>query len=86
MGEFRKMKMSQFPKNQWGSIVDYDDEDFMMPRKIIEMGLLPGTIFRILYQAPFGGPIYIEFGKERNRIALRISEAAYILVKNYSEH
>ncbi len=52
-----------------------------MPNKIIEMGLLPETIFRILYQAPFNGPMYVEFGEERSRIALREEEGDFIIVE-----
>ena len=52
-----------------------------MPSKIIEMGLLPETAFRILYQAPFRGPLYVEFGDEKSRIALREEEARFIIVQ-----
>lgn len=52
-----------------------------MPGKIIEMGLLPDTAFKILYQAPFKGPLYIEFGSEKSRIALREEEARFIIVE-----
>lgn len=52
-----------------------------MPSKIIEMGLLPETEFIILYQAPFRGPLYIEFGTEKSRIALRQEEAEFIIAK-----
>ena len=52
-----------------------------MPSKIIEMGLLPDTVFKILYQAPFSGPLYIEFGEEKSRIALREEEAKFIFVE-----
>jgi len=52
-----------------------------MPNKIIEMGLLPETDFRILYQAPFNGPLYVEFGDEKSRIALRQEEARFIIVE-----
>ncbi len=52
-----------------------------MPNKIIEMGLLPDTAFKILYQAPFKGPLYIEFGDEKSRIALREEEARFIIVE-----
>ena len=64
-------KLSNFPKNKLGKILGYDDDHLKMPNKIIEMGLLPETIFKILYQAPFNGPLYIEFGQEKSRIALR---------------
>jgi ferrous iron transport protein A len=53
-----------------------------MPNKIIEMGLLPDTLFKILYQAPFNGPLYIEFGEEKSRIALRVEEAQFIIVES----
>ena len=59
----------------------YENDDLIMPNKIIEMGLLPETAFRILYQAPFSGPLYIEFGDEKSRIALREEEARFIIVE-----
>mgnify|MGYP000473367782 CR=1 FL=1 len=64
-----------------GKITGYDNDELLMPNKIIEMGLLPGTDFKILYQAPFRGPLYIEFGEEKSRIALREEEARYIFVQ-----
>ena len=59
----------------------YENDDLRMPNKIIEMGLLPETVFKILYQAPFKGPMYIEFGDEKSRIALREEEAQFIIVE-----
>lgn len=56
-----------------------------MPGKIIEMGLLPGTVFRVLYQAPFSGPLYVEFGEEKSRIALRQEEARFIIVETLKD-
>lgn len=70
-----------FPLKKAGKIVGYDNDDLRMPGKIIEMGLLPQTAFRILYQAPFSGPLYIEFGEEKSRIALREEEARFIIVE-----
>ena len=75
-------KLCCFPKEKLGKIVGYENEDLKMPSKIIEMGLLPETSFRILYQAPFKGPLYIEFGDEKSRIALREEEARFIIVEN----
>lgn len=74
-------KLCCFPLNKEGKIVDYDNENLRMPSKIIEMGLLPETSFKILYQAPFRGPLYIEFGEEKSRIALREEEARFIIVE-----
>ena len=75
------VKLCCFPKNELGKIVGYENDDLKMPNKIIEMGLLPETAFRILYQAPFSGPLYVEFGDEKSRIALREEEARFIIVE-----
>lgn len=74
--------LSSFPKNKIGKIVDYDNDNLDMPTKIIEMGLLPETLFKILYQAPFNGPLYVEFGEEKSRIALRKEEGDFIIVED----
>ncbi|SDQ44876.1 ferrous iron transport protein A [Chryseobacterium soldanellicola] len=74
-------KLSGFPKNKMGKITGYDNNQLKMPNKIIEMGLLPETSFRILYQAPFSGPMYVEFGEEKSRIALREEEGDFIIVE-----
>lgn len=76
-------KLCCFPKNILGKIVGYENDDLKMPNKIIEMGLLPETVFRILYQAPFSGPLYVEFGDEKSRIALREEEARFIIVESF---
>lgn len=74
-------KLCCFPKAKLGKIVGYENDDLKMPNKIIEMGLLPETYFKILYQAPFKGPLYVEFGDEKSRIALREEEARFIIVE-----
>ena len=74
-------KLCCFPKKKMGRIIGYDNDQLKMPNKIIEMGLLPETSFKILYQAPFRGPLYIEFGDEKSRIALRQEEAMFIYVE-----
>ncbi|MBW7675291.1 FeoA family protein [Chryseobacterium chendengshani] len=76
--------LSRFPKNRLGRILGYDNDHLKMPNKIIEMGLLPETVFRILYQAPFNGPLYVEFGDEKSRIALRKEEGEYIMVEDWN--
>ena len=73
-------KLCCYPKDKPGKILGYENDDLIMPSKIIEMGLLPETAFKILYQAPFKGPLYIEFGDEKSRIALREEEARFIIV------
>ena len=74
-------KMCCFPRNTKGKIKGYDNDDLHMPNKIIEMGLLPETSFVILHQAPFNGPLYIEYGEEKTRVALREEEARFIFVE-----
>lgn len=74
--------LSNFPKNKIGKIVGYENDGLKMPTKIIEMGLLPETLFKILYQAPFNGPLYVEFGEEKSRIALRKEEGDFIIVED----
>ncbi|MFC0428328.1 FeoA family protein [Chryseobacterium scophthalmum] len=82
MKDIQLHTLSSFPKNKIGKIVDYDNDNLKMPTKIIEMGLLPETLFKILYQAPFNGPLYIEFGDEKSRIALRKEEGDFIIVED----
>ncbi|RRQ47108.1 ferrous iron transport protein A [Chryseobacterium sp. SC28] len=64
-----------------GKIIGYDNENLQMPTKILEMGLLPETLFQVLFQAPFGGPLYIEYGAEKTKVALREQEAKFIKVE-----
>ncbi len=75
-------KLCCFPQKTKGKISGYDNEDLQMPSKIIEMGLLPETHFEILHQAPFHGPLYIEYGDEKTRVALREEEAKFIFVES----
>ncbi|MFL9833988.1 FeoA family protein [Chryseobacterium terrae] len=82
MKDIQLHTLSSFPKNKIGKIKDYDNNNLKMPTKIIEMGLLPETLFKILYQAPFNGPLYIEFGEEKSRIALRKEEGDFIIVED----
>ncbi|MGD1318577.1 FeoA family protein [Chryseobacterium sp. 2R14A] len=82
MKDIQSNTLSSFPKNIIGKIVGYENDGLKMPAKIIEMGLLPETLFKILYQAPFGGPLYVEFGEEKSRIALRKEEGDFIIVED----
>ncbi|AYO58734.1 ferrous iron transport protein A [Chryseobacterium sp. 6424] len=82
MKTLKSNKLCCFPKDKQGKIVGYENDELKMPNKIIEMGLLPETGFRILYQAPFSGPLYIEYGAEKSRIALRQEEAQFIIVES----
>lgn len=50
-------------------MVNHDNEDDVTPTKIIDMGLVPGTEFMILFQSPFNGLFYVGFGKKDGIIA-----------------
>jgi ferrous iron transport protein A len=65
-----------------GKILGYDNDHLKMPNKIIEMGLLPETLFRILYQAPFNGPMYVEFGDEKAVLLFVKKKEIISLLKN----
>lgn len=70
-----------FPDKVKGIIKGYENEELEMPNKIIEMGLLPETEFVILFRAPLGGPMCVEYGAEKTRVVLRTEEAKFILVE-----
>ena len=79
---FSMDRLCNFPSLVKGKIKGYDNAELIMPNKIIEMGLLPETNFVILHKAPFGGPLYIEFGVEKTQVALRLEEAKFIFVES----
>jgi ferrous iron transport protein A len=48
-------------------------------RRIMEMGLVPGTLVRIVAAAPMGDPLTIEL--RATRLSIRRAEAAFVRVK-----
>jgi len=51
-------KLSDLQKGEKGKIVDVSSQE--IPMKLLEMGCLPGNSVRLIQQAPFQGPIYLE--------------------------
>jgi len=47
-------------------------------RRLMELGLLPGTALRVVRRVPMGGLLEIEV--RRSRVTLRMTEAARVLV------
>lgn len=47
-------------------------------RRLMELGLLPGTAVRVVRQAPLGGVIQLEV--RRSRLTVRLSEASQLYV------
>ncbi|GAB4454753.1 MAG: hypothetical protein OHK0036_18390 [Bacteroidia bacterium] len=70
------MKLSDSPYFRKGKISGFSDD--MIASKLIEMGLLPGSIVEVLRSAPLGCPLYIKVGNYR--LALRKKEAEKVLV------
>jgi ferrous iron transport protein A len=52
--------------------------DRSFQRRLMELGLLPGTSLRVVRRVPLGGLLEIEV--RRSRVTLRMSEAAQVLV------
>ena len=48
-------------------------------RRLLEMGVVPGVLVRVIKTAPLGDPLEIRV--RENHLALRRSEAATIIVK-----
>ncbi len=47
-------------------------------RRLMELGLLPGTAVRVVRQAPLGGVMELEV--RRSRLTVRLSEASQLYV------
>lgn len=66
-------------KGQKGIISSVDTQ--ILPSKLYEIGLLPGTEVQLKFTGPFHDPICIAFGKDNTKIALRKSEAQHIMIE-----
>jgi len=71
--------LSKLKPSQKARVVGFSEED--IPNKILEMGIVPGVSVQLKQQAPLGGPLYVEYGKEKSTIMLRRSEAGHILIE-----
>lgn len=75
----KSFSLSDLKRRQTAKVVGFSEE--IIPNKILEMGLVPGVSVSIKHQAPFKGPICIEYGKEKSNIMLRVDEAQSILIE-----
>lgn len=78
----KKQSLFDFPIGRKAKVCSYDNENLEIPTKILEMGILPDTQVVVLHKGLFNGPLYIEYGVEKTRVALRASEAKFILVES----
>jgi ferrous iron transport protein A len=72
-----ELKLSEYALGKIGIIKGVLENP--VSTKLAEFGILPGVAFSILNKAPFKGPIFIQI--DNNRIALRLKEAAFIIVE-----
>jgi len=69
-----KSNLSKFNPGESARIVNIAEHE--IAPKLIEMGLYPGKLVRILFRAPFHGPFAVDAGG--TVISLREEEAALI--------
>lgn len=77
-----KPSLVDLPLGQHAKIVSIDC-DRRLSRRLMEMGLLPGTRVRLVRVAPFGDPI--ELRVRNYSLSLRRAEAAKIAVRPEGE-
>ncbi len=63
-------------------LVDLDGER-SFKRRLMELGMLPGTLIRVIRRAEVGGVLELEV--RRSRLSLRMGEARGILVHAVAE-
>ncbi|MGB5547974.1 MAG: FeoA family protein [Polyangiales bacterium] len=77
-----KPSLVDLPLGQHAKIVSIDCER-RLSRRLMEMGLLPGTRVRLVRVAPFGDPV--ELRVRNYSLSLRRAEAAKIAVRPEGE-
>ena len=70
-------KLSDLNKGEKARILDVSSQE--IPIKLLEMGCLPGNSVRLIQQAPFQGPIYIEING--SHVAIRKETAKLIEIE-----
>ena len=73
----RNAPASQFSVGMSGVIDRFTNED--LAGKLLDIGVRPGALLRIVRKGPFGGSWYVKI--DRHCIALRKQELACILIK-----
>ncbi len=74
-----QLSLSILKPTQKAKVVGFAEEN--IPTKILEMGIVPGVSVKLKRQAPWNGPLYLEYGKEKSTIMLRKEEARNILIE-----
>ncbi len=71
------VRLIDLPDGQEGRLVRLEGERAFR-RRLMELGLLPGTPVRVVRRAAIGGVLELEV--RRSRLTVRISEACLVLV------
>ncbi|WP_295841252.1 FeoA family protein [uncultured Apibacter sp.] len=71
--------LSFLKPTQEAKVIGFSEDN--IPTKILEMGIVPGVFVKVKRQAPWNGPLFIEYGKEKSTIMLRKEEADCILIE-----
>ena len=69
--------LSTLRANSWARVLEIQSGP-IAPR-LVEMGFCKGCEVRVLYRAPFNGPMAVDLGT--SIVALRLSEADMLLVE-----
>jgi len=71
------VRLIDLPDGQTGRLVSLEG-DRVFRRRLMELGLLPGTTVRVIRRAEIGGVLELEV--RRARLTVRTSEASLVLV------
>jgi ferrous iron transport protein A len=71
------VRLIDLPDGQEGKLVRLEGERAFR-RRLMELGLLPGTPVRVVRRAEIGGVLELEV--RRSRLTVRTSEACFVLV------
>ena len=72
------MHLNELKTGQEGKIEGLTDQDLAL--SLMEHGFMPNQKVKLLYAAPFGGPLAIQVNE--NVVSLRIEEATTITLKS----
>lgn len=73
-----KSSLDKLKKGEKAVIIDFDSHD--IPAKFFELGFVPGTEVEVKHIAPLDGPICLNIIANNALIAIRKSEAKFILI------
>ena len=78
-----QMTLEQVPAGQWGTILQVGNDRGPVKRRLVDMGLTPGTQVMVRKVAPFGDPL--ELNLRGYELSLRKADAAQILIATGEE-